>query len=78
MDAEENQNQVSLRAHNLWKSPGDSDIPAAATNGGKVESKTSLPTFPPQPKFLLVEILKPKQGGLKRGATLPPSGSFFD
>jgi hypothetical protein len=31
MDAEENQKQVSLRAHSPWKSLRDSHIPTAAT-----------------------------------------------
>ncbi len=39
MDAEENQQQVSLGAHRLWKSQRDSHIPSAAMGGGKVESQ---------------------------------------
>ncbi len=58
MDAEENQKQVSLRVHRLWKSLRDSHFPTAR-------------------RFLWIEFQNQKQGGLKRGATLPPSGSFF-
>ena len=46
MDAEENQKQVSLRAHRLWKSLRDSHISSAATGGGKVESQRQASHFP--------------------------------
>lgn len=79
MDAEENQSQVSLRAHRLWKSLRDSHIPSAAPKAvEKWKAKGRLPTFPPQHDFPLYGVKEQKQGGLKRGATLPPSGSFFD
>ena len=74
----ENQNQVSLRAHRLWKSLRDSHIPSAATVGrGKVESPQQASHFPTARRFPWIEI-NPKQGGLKHGATLPTSGSFFN
>ncbi len=46
MDAEENQHQVSLRAHSLCKSLRDSHIPAGATSSGKVETQNQRSHFP--------------------------------
>jgi hypothetical protein len=46
VDAEENQKQVFLRAHTLWKSLRDSHIPAAMTSSGKVESQSQPSHFP--------------------------------
>lgn len=67
MDAEENQLQVSLRAHSLWKSLRDSHIPAAATNSGKVQSQNQPSYFPTAATVIYIfETRKPKQG------------SFFD
>lgn len=77
MDAEENQKQVSLRAHRLWKSLCDSHISSAAASGGKVETQTQGSHFPTALRFPHID-LNQKQGGLKRGATLATSGSFFD
>ena len=56
MDAEENQKQVSLRAHRPWKSLRDSHIPSAATGGGKVESQPQASHFPTAPRFPWIEI----------------------
>ena len=70
---------VILRAHRLWKSLRDSHIPSAATQAvEKWKAKPRLPTFPPHADSPGLNFQKQKQGGLKRGATLPPSGSFFD
>jgi hypothetical protein len=44
MDAEENQKQVSLRAHSPWKSPGDFHIPTAPATPRK--SGKPKPVFP--------------------------------
>jgi len=46
VDAEENQHQVSLRAHRPWKSLRDSHIPTAATTVEKWKAQGRLPTFP--------------------------------
>jgi hypothetical protein len=66
------------RVHRLWKSLRDSHIPSAATQGrGKVESQNQASHFPTARRFPYMES-KTKTGGLKRGAALPTSGSFFD
>jgi len=47
VDAEENQRQVSLRAHRPWKSLRDSHIPTAPTKQGKSgKPKAAFPLFP--------------------------------
>lgn len=46
MDAEENQTQVSLRAHSPWKSLRDSHIPTDSTGRGKVENEKHVSHFP--------------------------------
>ena len=72
MDAEENQHQVSLRAHRPWKSLRDSHIPTAATTVEKWKAKGRLPTFPLLFLFLFLFPTSnaKNKGGLAGGATL--------
>jgi hypothetical protein len=78
MDAEENQKQVSLRAHSPWKSQKqrfphshrpDDDA------GGKVEIQKQDPHFPTGSIPLFQNQRKETW---RRIASLPPPGSFFN
>ena len=63
VDAQENQQQVFLRAHSPWKSLRDSHIPTAATSSGKVESQNQASHFPTALRFLLPEQNKKRRPG---------------
>ena len=87
MDAEENQKQVSLRAHSPWKSLRDSHIPTAATKPWK--SGKPKPGFPLSHSTSSLSQIQPK-GGLAAVRSAPASrlilydkyilspGSFLD
>jgi hypothetical protein len=78
MDAEENQQQISLRAHRLWKSLRDSHIPSAAAGSGKVESQTQASHFPAA-RLIHTSIKIQNQTRRPEARSYAPiSGSFFD
>ena len=75
MDAEENQRQVSLRAHSPWKSLRDSHIPTGSTGRGKVENEKHVSHFPAGCFFY--ESKPIQKGGLAVGRFAPAFRLIF-